>query len=181
MKYNSIEDINFNHHFKGRLDIPTFSIKAGKETRKFINCAFAIDIETTSCIDDNGREVAFPWSYQIGINEECFITSDYKAFYDFINRLNEWLINQDLYIHCTIHNLPYEFTFFSGFLNFTDVFAKENGKPLVCYCGNIRFIDTYQISGLSLEKLSKNYTKTKKIMMLLYLMSIGIVTRYNAI
>lgn len=163
MKYSTIEDINFNHHFKGRLDIPTFNIKVGKETRKFLNCAFAIDIETTSCIDDNGREVAFPWSYQIGINEECFITSDYKLFYDFINRLNEWLINQDLYIHCTIHNLPYEFTFFSGFLNFSDVLAKENGKPLVCYCGNIRFIDTYQISGLSLEKLSKNYTKTKKI------------------
>ena len=163
MKYNTIEDINFNHHFKGRLDIPTFSIKVGKETRKFLNCAFSIDIETTSCIDNNGREVAFPWSYQVGINEDCFITSDYKVFYDFINRLNEWLINQDLYIHCCIHNLPYEFTFFSGFLNFTDVFAKENGKPLVCYCGNIRFIDTYQISGLSLEKLSKNYTRTKKV------------------
>lgn len=163
MKYKPLQDLSIKHSLKGRLDIPTFNIKAGKETRKFLNCAFAIDIETTSCIDNNGREVAFPWSYQIGINEECFITSDYKAFYDFINRLNEWLINQDLYIHCTIHNLPYEFTFFSGFLNFSDVFAKENGKPLVCYCGNIRFIDTYQISGLSLEKLSKNYTKTKKI------------------
>lgn len=163
MKYKPLQDLSINHSLKGRLDIPTFNIKCGKETRKFLNCAFAIDIETTSCIDNNGREVAFPWSYQIAINEECYITTNYKEFYAFIDRLNEYLLEQELYIHCCIHNLPYEFTFFSGFLPFTDVFAKENGKPLVCYCGNIRFIDTYQISGLSLVKLSKNYTKTKKI------------------
>jgi hypothetical protein len=147
---------------KPRLDIPFFTIRKGKTVMRFINCAFSIDIETTSTVD-NGNEIAFPYCYQVGINNIAYITRDYKVFYNFIKELNNWLQNNDTYIHCCIHNLPYEFTFFCGFLNFTDVFAKENGHPLTCYCGNIRFIDTYQISGLSLEKLSKNYTTTKKI------------------
>ena len=119
MKYKPLQDLSIKQSFKGRLDIPTFNIKCGKETRKFLNCAFSIDIETTSCIDNNGREVAFPWSYQIAINEECYITTNYKEFYAFIDSVNEYLQEQDLYIHCCIHNLPYEFTFFSGFLKFT--------------------------------------------------------------
>ena len=163
VRYKPLQDLSKEHAFKGRLDIPTFIIKSGKETRRFLNCAFAIDIETTSCIDSNGRKVAFPWLFQIGINEEAYLTNNYKEFYTFIKSLDKWLKEQNIYIHCCIHNLPYEFTFFSGFLKFTDVFAKENGKPLTCYYGNIRFVDTYQISGLSLEKLSKNYTKTKKV------------------
>lgn len=160
--YKQLNELSFER-FKPRFDVPTFTIRSGKETRKFLNTAFAIDIETTSTIDNNGKEISFPYCYQVGVNEIAYITRDYKEFYAFINNLNVWLQEQNIYIHCCIHNLPYEFTFFSGFLNFTDVFAKENGHPLTCYCGNIRFIDTLQISGLSLVKLSKNYTNTKKV------------------
>lgn len=160
--YAPLESIKFDSVVKPHLEVPEYHSRNGKQVLTYINCPFAIDIETTSTMDGI-KEIAYPYCYQVGINNKAFITRDYKAFYQFIQDFDNWLKNQNRYIICLIHNLPYEFTFFSGFLEFTDVFAKTNGHPLVCNFGNIRFMDSLQMSGFSLQKLAKNFTKTQKI------------------
>ena len=148
--------------FKGSFKCPEYRMKRKKETQVYINAAFAIDIETTSTIYD-GEKVAFPYMYQVGINKEAYCTQSYSEFYNFIERLNNHLQSIDRHIICFIHNLSYEFMFFNGFIKFDNVFATELHKVLKADYGNIHFRDSYIYSGYSLEKLSANYTKTKKV------------------
>lgn len=155
--------VDFSFKLLPDFKIPEFRIRQNKKYFKYINTPLSIDIETTSTIDTNGNKIAFPYCYQVGYSNQAYITRDYKVFYRWLNKFDQFLKQEGYYIHCLIHNLPYEFTFFSGFIEFDDIFAKECGKPLVCMYGNIRFLDSYQMSGYSLEMLSKNYTTTKKI------------------
>ena len=139
-----------------------YRCKQGKINQTYINIPLAIDIETTSTYQD-GHKIAFPYIFQIGFDCVAYYTRDYREFYAWMDKLKDTLSSIKRYIHCLIHNLPYEFTFFSSYIKFENVFAKSINKPLVCNYGNIRFLDSCQMSGYSLEKLSEKYTKTKKI------------------
>ena len=156
-------DFPYNDKWICNLKKPEYRMKHRREVRAFYNIPFSIDIETTSTYDENGEKISFPYCYQVGFNHTCYITRDYKIFYDFIRRINERLERDNMYIMCLIHNLPYEFNFFFGFMNFTEVFARSNAKPLTAECGRIRFMDSFAYSNYSLEKLSDKYTKTKKM------------------
>ena len=139
-----------------------YRIKRGKANQVYINIPLAIDIETTSTYMD-GQKVAFPYIFQVGFDCIAYYTRDYREFYAWMDSLKEYLSNINKHIHCLIHNLPYEFTFFSSHIKFDNVFAKSINKPLVCEYGNIRFLDSCQMSGYSLQKLAEKYTKTQKI------------------
>ena len=148
--------------FKGALKCPEYRMKHKKQTDIYINAAFSIDIETTSTIY-NDEKVAFPYMYQVGVNKHAYYTRNYQEFYSFIERLNNYLQSIARHIICYIHNLSYEFMFFYGFIKFDNVFATEMHKVIKADYGNIHFRDSFIYSGYSLEKLSANYTKTKKV------------------
>lgn len=56
---------------------------------------------------------------------------------------------------CGVHNLAYEFQFCKNLLDWENVFAKENRKPITATANGVYFIDTYQISHKSLSKVGK--------------------------
>ena len=56
---------------------------------------------------------------------------------------------------CGVHNLSYEFQFCKNLLDWENVFAKENRKPITATANGVYFIDTYQISHKALSKVGK--------------------------
>lgn len=158
-KMKKLKSFNFNKLKECR---NIYRCKQGKLTQSYINLALSIDIETTSTYF-NGNKVAFPYIFQVGFDNVAYYTRDYREFYKWLDDLREYLEKLKKYIHVLIHNLPYEFTFFSSFVKFENVFAKSPNKPLVCNYGNIRFLDSWQISGYSLQKLAEKYTTTQKV------------------
>lgn len=62
-----------------------------------------------------------------------------------------------------VHNLPYDFTFISKILPIDGLFAKSKRQPLMFDSGIFHFVDTLAISGMSLEKTGKAYTRTQKM------------------
>ena len=135
--------------------------KKGKVYR-FSACPFSIDIETTSTVI-NGMEVAFPYIYQFAINHVAYFIREQTLFYQIIKDISSFLNYHGKKIICLIHNLSYEFTFFSGFLEFDSVFAIDKNKPIRADYGNICFYDSWIMSGYNLDNLAKNYCQTKKL------------------
>ena len=56
---------------------------------------------------------------------------------------------------CGVHNLSYEFQFCKNLLDWENVFAKENRKPITATANGVYFIDTWQISHKALSKVGK--------------------------
>ena len=118
----------------------------------YCDLCITIDIETT----DLG-EVVFPYVYSVGFKNVCYATRHKFVFCDIIEKINDFLKNYDVKLVCFIHNLSYELSFFNGYFDDIKVFATDNNKPLYCDIGNIKVIDTYRLTNMSLDKLSKNY------------------------
>ena len=135
---------------KGIKDCEKF--KHANKKDNYCDLCITIDIETT----DLGN-IVFPYVYSIGFQKVCFATRYKHIFCDVIETINDYLSNYDVKMVCFIHNLSYELSFFNGYFDKIKVFATDNNKPLYCDIGNIKVIDTYRLTNMSLDKLSKNY------------------------
>ena len=133
------------------------------DKKTYINCSFSFDIETTSMMDSNNEKIAFPYFYSVGVNHEFWYTRYLDVFLEFIKNLNKKLEKKQIYLICFVHNLSFEFTFLSHFLDFTDIFCRKKLHVMKCFYGNIDFRCTYFLSNMSLKTLASKYTITQKM------------------
>ena len=150
-----IKDFDFNTFHTNQ----TYKLKK----KKYTTSSFSFDIETTSTVDENGKKIAFPYIYQFGINGKAFYCRYMSECVAFFNAINEFLEDNDINIVCLVHNLSYEFTFMSAFLDFTNVFARKKGKPMKATYNNIDFRCSMTLSNMSLDTLANRFCSIKKL------------------
>ena len=124
------------------------TIKTTKYQKKnLINTIItSFDIETTR-IDD--LSFCYIWQFNIFMNGIHHIILDRKL--SNIMKVFEKLVvatstKGKALLICGVHNLAYEFQFCKNLLDWENVFAKENRKPITATANGMYFIDTYQIS-----------------------------------
>lgn len=133
------------------------TIKTTKYLKKnLINSIItSFDIETTR-IDD--LSFCYIWQFNIYMNGIHHIILD-RQLSNIVRVFSKLYVatstkNKALLI-CGVHNLSYEFQFCKNLVDWENVFAKENRKPITATANGVYFIDTYQISHKSLSKLGK--------------------------
>lgn len=148
-----------------------YTIKQGKYSNNYWNLKCGFDIETTTYIDR-----AYMYIWQIGINNKAFYGNTWEEFNDCLNIINcyiDYLNRQKAkekhkkefkaQAICFIHNIAFEWQFVRKEINITDVFLKSLREPLYFESNNIKFLDSFQITHMSLAKLAKRYCTTQKM------------------
>lgn len=148
-----------------------YTIKQGKYSNNYWNLKCGFDIETTTYIDR-----AYMYIWQIGINNKAFYGNTWEEFNDCLNIINcyiDYLNRQKAkekhkkefkaQAICFIHNIAFEWQFVRKEIPVTDVFLKSLREPLYFESDNIKFLDSFQITHMSLAKLAKRYCNTQKM------------------
>ena len=148
-----------------------YTIKQGKYSNNYWDLKCGFDIETTTYIDR-----AYMYIWQIGINNKAFFGNTWEEFNDCLNIINEYInyLNRQkakekhkkefkAQAICFIHNIAFEWQFVRKEINITDVFLKSLREPLYFESNNIKFLDSFQITHMSLAKLAKRYCNTQKM------------------
>lgn len=118
---------------------------------KDLVCAF--DIETTY-IEEINHNILYLW--QCAIETDIIFGRTWEDFKMLLDRLQDNLNNEKLVFY--VHNLSYEFQFFSGIYNFeqNEVFALERRKVAKCEMrGCFEFRCSYIHSNMSLAEWTK--------------------------
>lgn len=128
----------------------------------YYNLATSFDIETTS-IYSNDEKVGFMYIWMYQIENICVYGRTWDEFREFMYSLKKaFALNSKRLLVTYVHNLSYEFQFMLFELNWVNVFAVDERKPIKAICDlGIEFRDSYILSGLSLEKTANNLTSTK--------------------
>lgn len=134
--------------------------KAGDILYYNIPCAF--DIETTS-LTQQGEKYAFMYIWQMGIKDYLFYGRTWDEFLQALTIIRDSLqLSENQRVIIYVHNLAYEYQFIRKYLNWIDVFALDERKPLKALTDiGIEFRCSYLLSGLSLALTAKNLTSHK--------------------
>lgn len=148
----------------------------GKSNKKYDNTIYTFDIETTSFLILNGKQIraneysnlsekekdeaiamSTMYIWMFSINENVYYGRTFIEFRAFLERLEYYVSDVKKYVY--VHNLAYEFTFMQNEFDFDYVFARKSRKPLMCKLKdyNIVFKCSYFLSNLSLDNLAKVY------------------------
>lgn len=152
-------------------EVKLHTIKQGKFSNNFWDLKCGFDIETTTYIDKS-----YMYIWQIGINNKAFFGNTWEEFNDCLSIINDYIdcLNRQkakekhkkefkAQAICFIHNIAFEWQFVRHEISITDVFLKSLREPLYFESNNIKFLDTYQITHMSLAKLAKRYCTTQKM------------------
>lgn len=152
-------------------NIECYTVKQGKNSKHFYNIYAGFDIETTTYLDR-----AYMYIWQLGINGKAFYGNTWEEYNECLEILNNYIISLNIQkcaenhtkdfkaqMLCFIHNISFEWQFVRKEIPITDVFLKSLREPLYFESNNIKFLDSYQITHMSLAKLAKRYTKTQKM------------------
>ncbi|MCS5736760.1 hypothetical protein, partial [Herbiconiux daphne] len=126
--------------------------KKSKDSYYTLACSF--DIETSSVIIDGQRQAfMYCWTFQI---EDLKISGrKWEEFLQLINLIKETLEPKSrLVIYA--HNLPFEFSFFSGFFDWGKVMAHDQNHIFYGETDNIEFRCSFALSCLSLAGVGKS-------------------------
>lgn len=130
-----------------------------KSNMTYYNVPAGFDTEATS-LERDGERIAAHVSWQFGINGHVCIGRTYDEFHDFHEKLNQLMhLNANTRLIVYVHNLAYEFAWFCGHLNFTDVFSSKPRSPIYAYEDGWEWKDSLILTGCSLEKSAENLTK----------------------
>lgn len=142
-------------------------------SKKVDNTIYTFDIESTSYLILNGeiisaseylnlneedRENALPcacmYIWQFSINETVYYGRTWEEFKSFLDRVES---NCDLKKYIFVHNLSFEFQFFSSQFKIKSVMSRKSRKVMSAKLAdyNIEFRCTYYMSNVSLEYLPK--------------------------
>ena len=152
-------------------EVKLYTIKQRKFSINYWDLKCGFDIETTTYIDR-----AYMYIWQIGINNKAFYGNTWEEFNDCLNIINcyiDYLNRQKAkekhkkefkaQAICFIHNIAFEWQFVRKEIPVTDVFLKSLREPLYFESDNIKFLDSFQITHMSLAKLAKRYCTTQKM------------------
>lgn len=138
--------------------------KKGKIRYLEIPCAF--DIEATNIYkrDSNGdiitdpRPFAFMYQWQFCLDDCVCFGRTWEEFMELMRALERNMnlsLNVRLVVY--IHNFTYEWSFIRKFIDYSEGFFKDEGKPLkVVTTGGIEFRDSYALSNMALIKFCEN-------------------------
>lgn len=160
-------------------DVETISVfNSSGRKNTYAGVLLSFDIETTKVYKDE-QPYTFMYIWQMAINNVAVYGRTWEELKDFLTRFSNDIIKTHQYTRdkhgnrhkCKvqffgmIHNISYEWAFCKGNMDecIGDVFLKEVRQPLYFDMCGIRFIDSYQITRMSLSKLAKTYTKTQKL------------------
>lgn len=128
----------------------------------YYNVPFAFDIETTS-LKQFDNKYAFMYIWQLGVKDYIFYGRTWDEFLQTLTIIKESLmLDNSKRIIIYVHNLAYEYQFMHKYLNWLEVFAIDERKPLKAVTDiGIEFRCSYMLSGLSLAATSKNLISHK--------------------
>lgn len=159
---------NYYEHMKNYNGI-VFKVK--KERYNFFPSGFDIETYTQYQKDSDGKVFEhytnmYVWQFQLG--NDTYIGRTWKDFHVFIQSLKKVFTNDILKFVSFICNQSFEFAFMGRELeemgHAVEVFARKNRKPMkIIIDKKIVFLDTYLLTGYSLEVMAKNYTVTQKL------------------
>lgn len=167
--YRSLEEFEKNMMWND-LNYSTVHTGSKRNGRNNSTVVCAFDTETTSVIDDEHKaSYVYVWSFDVYSNgvHHTLIERDVNRLPKLL-RLLDFVITKkskqkNVSVLVGVHNLPYDFTFISKILPIDRLFAKSKRQPLMFDSGIFHFVDTLAISGMSLDKTGKSYTRTKKM------------------
>lgn len=134
-------------------------VQAGKDHYLLYNVPAALDIETSSWIE-NGEKRACLTCWQFGLNGRAYIGRTWDELRDLLQELKEFLdLSEEKRIPIYVHNLGYEFQWMRHQLKkfgIWDIFAGGPREPYRAGIGGFDFRDSYCLTSLSLEKTAEN-------------------------
>ena len=167
--FRSLEDFERNMRWCD-LNYSTMHTGSKRKGRNNSTVLCAFDTETTSVIGaEHKASYVYVWSFDVYSNgvHYTLIERDIHNIQRLLNLLTFVITKKskqkNVSVLVGVHNLPYDFTFISNIIPIDRLFAKSKRQPLMFDSGIFHFVDTLAISGMSLEKTAKAYTKTKKM------------------
>lgn len=172
---NRLFNSNYLEHLqelKQKIDPICYPIGRSSKRINILPLYCGFDIETTTIYEKECGKVishfSFMYIWQFQINDYTFIGRTLEELANFIYLLQLTfceLDNQRIIVF--IHNLNYEFSFCAKYLyekGFnTNVFARSFRNAMKWELDKLIFLDSLKLTGLSLEKLAKNYCTTQKM------------------
>jgi len=169
MIYRSLKEFEQNMMWNN-LNYSTIHTGSKRNGRNNSTVVCAFDTETTSVIDEQHKaSYVYIWSFDVYSNgvHYTLIERDIGKLPRLLNILTFVIMKKtkqkNVSVLVGVHNLPYDFTFISKILQIDRLFAKSKRQPLMFDSGIFHFVDTLAISGMSLDKTGKAYTKTQKM------------------
>lgn len=167
--YRSLEEFEKSMEWNN-LNYSTIHTGSKRNGRNYSTVMCAFDTETTSVIDDlHKASYVYIWSFDVYSNgvHYTLIERDISKLPKLLNLLSFVITKKskqkNISVLVGVHNLSYDFTFISKILLIDRLFAKSKRQPLMFDSGIFHFVDTLAISGMSLEKTGKAYTRTQKM------------------
>ena len=168
---------NYNHFYKCWLtnDIKNWMqeiidsnperVQVGKHYVWNIPACF--DIETSS-YKKSGEKYATMYLWALGINGSTIVGRTWQEFVDILDYVKEVMHTNQTTLIIYVHNLGYEFQWMRCWLEWDDVFAIKERRPVHATCkGGIEFKCSYILSNYALayigENLIKRYDVTKDV------------------
>lgn len=144
-------------------------------TIRFVPCGFDIETTTQYEKDDKGKVIyhysnMWIWQFSFGLDGLVFYGRTWDEFSDLLNAIKKVYCiykEEDKFIFF-IHNQNFEQSFMNKEIiargHTIEVFARKPRHPLRIDIDNFFItLDSYLLTGFSLEKLAKNFTKTQKL------------------
>lgn len=143
---------------------------------KYDNTIYTFDIETTSYLILNGKQLntieylkltnkekeqvktmGSMYIWQFGVNEKIYYGRTWDELKHFIERLEWFGTTNKKFVF--VHNLSFEFQFLRNIFNFKNVMARKSHKVMKCELidYNIEFRCSYYMTNLPLKKLPDVY------------------------
>ena len=149
--------------------------RGGRNRNKILyyNFPCSFDIETTTIKNgefgykrEDGRPVAFPYLFQFNIYGAVIMVRTYGHALNIFKWLGDYFIGEDRKrLVIFDHNLGYEYGFFKDFwkLEYKECFAMDLHHPVTLMLTNgLMLRDSYKMSNMSLETLTKDWSKVWK-------------------
>lgn len=131
--------------------------------KEYLNVAAGFDIETTSW-KYKGIKKACLYAYVLGLNGKVIFGRTWQDFLNDLNALmNAYALDPNKRIlPIYVFNFSYEFQFIRDWLEWIEIFAVDERKPVRALCSlGIEFRDAYILSGMSLARTAKNLQRYK--------------------
>lgn len=144
--------------------------------KKFDNTVYTFDIETTSYLILNNKQIpaldylklskqeqqecifmSNMYIWMFSVNEEVYYGRTWEELKQLLLRIEFWGTDVKKYVF--VHNLAYEFQFMRNAFKIKNVFARKSRKPIKFELDefNFEFRCSYMMSNSSLEKLPDIY------------------------
>ncbi|MBO7734986.1 MAG: hypothetical protein J6S67_20660 [Methanobrevibacter sp.] len=132
-------------------------IKYGKD--RYWNIPASFDIETSSYYE-MGEKRATMYVWSLIVNGSTLVGRTWAEFVDTINLLASEFNTDYARLIIYVHNLGYEFQFMRGWLDWHDVFAVKERRPVHATLKNgIEFKCSYILSNYALAYIGENLLK----------------------